>query len=170
MADPFIAEIRAFPFNFPPKDWARCDGQLMPISQNTPLFALLGTNYGGDGQSTFALPDLQGRAPMHAGQGPGLSYRDLGEQGGSETATLTEAEIPPHTHPLRGSTQLADRRYPAGHVPAAPAEPAYATGPATPMAAEAVSPGGGGQPHTNLQPYLTVQFCIALVGIFPQRW
>ena len=98
MADPFVAEIRIFPFNFPPKGWAWCDGQLQPISQNTALFALLGTTYGGDGKSTFALPDLQGRAPMHPGQGPGLSLHDLGEQGGSETVTLLESEIPAHSH------------------------------------------------------------------------
>src|SRR5687767_14999098 len=98
MADPFVAEIRIFPFNFAPQGWARCDGQLLPISQNTALFSLLGTTYGGDGKSNFALPDLQGRAPMHPGQGPGLSLHDLGETGGSETVTLLESEIPAHPH------------------------------------------------------------------------
>src|SRR6059036_1341087 len=105
MADPFVAEIRIFPFNFAPKAWAFCDGQLMPISQNTALFALLGTTYGGDGKSTFALPDLQGSAPMHPGQGPGLSLHDLGETGGSETVTLLESEIPGHSHQMMGATQ-----------------------------------------------------------------
>src|SRR5215216_1772543 len=100
MADPFVAEIRIFPFNFAPKGWAWCDGQLLPLSQNTALFSLLGTTYGGDGKSTFALPDLQGRAPMHPGQGPGLSLHDLGETGGSETVTLLESEIPAHSHGL----------------------------------------------------------------------
>ena len=101
MADPFVAEIRIFPFNFAPKGWALCDGQLLPISQNTALFSLLGTTYGGDGKSNFALPDLQGRAPMHPGQGPGLSLHDLGETGGAETVTLLESEIPAHTHAVR---------------------------------------------------------------------
>src|SRR6476659_9260979 len=101
MADPFVAEIRIFPFNFAPRGWAWCDGQLMPLSQNTALFSLLGTTYGGDGKSNFALPDLQGRAPMHPGQGPGLSLHDLGETGGSETVSLLESEIPSHTHTLR---------------------------------------------------------------------
>src|SRR3954470_8066858 len=100
MADPFVAEIRIFPFNFAPKGWAFCDGQLLPLSQNTALFSLLGTTYGGDGKSTFALPDLQGSVPMHPGQGPGLSLHDLGERGGSETVTLLESEIPVHTHSL----------------------------------------------------------------------
>src|SRR5688500_9691682 len=98
MADPFVAEIRIFPFNFAPKGWAWCDGQLMPLSQNTALFSLLGTTYGGNGKSNFALPDLQGRAPMHPGQGPGLSLHDLGETGGSGTVTLLESEIPAHNH------------------------------------------------------------------------
>ena len=100
MADPFVAEIRIFPFNFAPRGWAWCDGQLLPLSQNTALFSLLGTTYGGDGKSNFALPDLQGRAPMHPGQGPGLSLHDLGETGGSETVTLLESEIPSHSHTL----------------------------------------------------------------------
>src|SRR3954467_6797318 len=107
MADPFVAEIRVFPFNFAPKGWAWCDGQLLPISQNTALFSLLGTTYGGDGKSTFALPDLQGSAAMHPGQGPGLSLHDLGETGGSETVTLLESEIPAHTHSMNASTQDA---------------------------------------------------------------
>src|SRR5436305_14561550 len=107
MADPFVAEIRIFTFNFAPKGWAWCDGQILPLSQNTALFSLLGTTYGGDGKSNFALPDLQGRAPMHPGQGPGLSLHDLGETGGSETVSLLESEIPAHNHNMSVSSQLA---------------------------------------------------------------
>src|SRR3712207_2879428 len=113
MADPFVAEIRIFPFNFAPKGWAWCNGQLLPISQNTALFSLLGTTYGGDGKSNFALPDLQGRAPMHPGQGPGLSLHALGEMRGTETVTLLESEIPAHSHAMRGSLDDADLAVPA---------------------------------------------------------
>ena len=114
MADPFVAEIRIFPFNFPPKGWAWCGGQLMPISQNTALFSLLGTTYGGDGKSTFALPNLQGRAPMHPGQGPGLSVHDLGEESGSETVSLLTTEMPAHPHTMRGDTvDTADTNVPS---------------------------------------------------------
>src|SRR5439155_24372860 len=112
MTDPFLAEIRIFPFNFAPKGWAWCDGQLMPISQNTALFSLLGTTYGGDGRATFALPDIQGSAVMHPGQGPGLSLHDLGETGGSDTVTLLESEIPAHTHTMRASEGDGTERTP----------------------------------------------------------
>src|SRR5678815_2822085 len=112
--DPFVAEIRIFPFNFAPKGWAFCDGRLLPISQNTALFSLLGTTYGGDGKSTFALPDLQGRAAMHPGQGPGLSLHDLGETGGSDTVTLLESEIPVHSHQMAVSSQLGLENLPTG--------------------------------------------------------
>lgn len=171
MADPFVAEIRIFPFNFAPKGWAWCNGQLMPLSQNTALFSLLGTTYGGDGKSTFALPDLEGRAPMHPGQGPGLSLHDLGETGGSETVTLLESEIPAHTHALRASVNPADSPNPTGAFPAAPAnDNIYAPfGAAVSMAPEALAPAGGDQPHNNLQPYLTFYFNIALQGVFPAR-
>src|SRR5437773_4571632 len=118
MADPFVAEIRIFPFNFAPKGWARCDGQLTPLSQNTALFSLLGTTYGGDGKSTFALPDLQAAAPMHPGQGPGLSLYDLGQSGGSDVVTLLESEIPSHSHTLQASSFPANSKTPAGNVPA----------------------------------------------------
>src|SRR5688500_11443147 len=118
MADPFVAEIRIFGFDFAPTGWAFCDGQVLPISQNTALFSLLGTTYGGDGKSTFALPDLQGRAPMHPGQGPGLSLRDLGESGGSEAATLLASELPTHSHALSGSSNPATTTDPAGALPA----------------------------------------------------
>src|SRR5215212_5867251 len=116
MADPFVAEIRIFPFNFAPKGWAWCDGQLLPLSQNTALFSLLGTTYGGDGKSNFALPDLQGSAAMHPGQGPGLSLHDLGETGGSETVTLLESEIPAHTHTLMSNGAAANRTNPGGNA------------------------------------------------------
>ena len=169
MSDQFLAEIRIFPFNFAPTGWAFCNGQLMPISQNTALFALLGTVYGGDGKSTFALPDLVGNAPMQPGQGQGLSLRDLGEMSGVESITLLVSEIPVHTHGLQGSfddannTNPANRYYGRGNpVYAAPA--ALGT-----MAFQSLAPAGGGLPHNNMQPYLTLNFCIALQGIFPPR-
>lgn len=169
MADPFVAEIRIFPFNFAPRGWAWCDGQLLPLSQNTALFSLLGTTYGGNGQSNFALPDLQGRAPMHPGQGPGLSLHGLGEIGGSETVTLLESEIPAHSHALNTSIRPSDGLNPAArsvgtgnNVYAPPANLTLA-------APEALAPSGGNQPHNNMQPYLTFYFCIALQGVFPPR-
>lgn len=172
MADPFVAEIRIFPFNFAPKGWAWCDGQLLPLSQNTALFSLLGTTYGGNGKSNFALPDLQGRAPMHPGQGPGLSLHDLGETGGSETVTLLESEIPAHSHALRGSIDDADLQIPQSFVTLAKSagQNAYSsTANLTFMAPEALAPAGGDAPHNNMQPYLTFYFCIALQGVFPPR-
>jgi microcystin-dependent protein len=169
MSDQFLAEIRIFPFNFPPTGWAFSDGQLMPISQNTALFALLGTVYGGDGKSTFALPDLQGSAPMQPGQGQGLSLRDLGEMSGVESITLLQSEIPVHTHVLQGSDDDANNADPAGRYYGR-GNPVYApaSGLGT-MALEELAPAGGGLPHNNMQPYLTLNFCIALQGIFPQR-
>lgn len=173
MADPFVAEIRIFPFNFAPKGWAWCDGQLLPLSQNTALFSLLGTTYGGDGKSNFALPDLQGRAPMHPGQGPGLSLHDLGETGGSETVTLLESEIPAHSHTLRASAEDADADNPSPtNVTGGSAGISLYQNPpavASQMAPQALAPAGGDQPHNNLQPYLTFYFCIALQGVFPPR-
>lgn len=170
MADPFVAEIRIFPFNFAPRGWAWCDGQLMPLSQNTALFSLLGTTYGGNGQSNFALPDLQGRAPMHPGQGPGLSLHDLGEQGGSETVTLLESEIPAHTHVLRGSNDLGDSPVPGNNSLARTVPMTYGPPSATvSMAPQSLAPAGGDQPHNNLMPYLTFYFNIALQGVFPPR-
>jgi microcystin-dependent protein len=169
MADPFVAEIRIFPFNFAPKGWAWCNGQLMPLSQNTALFSLLGTTYGGDGKSTFALPDLEGRAPMHPGQGPGLSLHDLGETGGSETVTLLESEIPAHSHTLRAVEDDGAFLTPVGMFLAA-GNSMYVNGnPNTMMAPQALSPAGGDQPHNNMMPYLTFYFCIALQGVFPPR-
>ena len=173
MADPFVAEIRIFPFNFAPRGWAWCDGQLLPISQNTALFSLLGTTYGGNGKSNFALPDLQGRAPMHPGQGPGLSLHDLGETGGSETVTLLESEIPAHAHSLRAATDIADLQTPSAARVLARSQNANAyrntSQNLTPLAPEALTPADGDQPHNNLQPYLTFYFNIALQGVFPPR-
>jgi len=173
MADPFVAEIRIFPFNFAPKGWAWCNGQLLPLSQNTALFSLLGTTYGGDGKSNFALPDLEGRAPMHPGQGPGLSLHDLGETGGSETVTLLESEIPAHAHAIIAQVPPADTNLPTGAVLARTANatpylpPAGA--PLVAMSPNALAPAGGDQPHNNMQPYLTFFFNIALQGVFPPR-
>lgn len=179
MSDQFIAEIRIFPFNFAPTGWATCDGQLIPISQNTALFSLLGTTYGGDGKSTFALPNLQGSVPMQQGQGQGLSLRDLGEMSGADNITLLMTEIPVHTHTAQISNQTATLSGPEGNVPARIAYDtgttsgtgvAYsATTPTVQMAPQALSMAGGGLPHNNLQPYLTLTFCIAMQGVFPQR-
>jgi microcystin-dependent protein len=170
VADPFVAEIRIFPFNFAPKGWAWCDGQLLPLSQNTALFSLLGTTYGGNGKSNFALPDLQGRAPMHPGQGPGLSLHDLGEVGGSETVTLLESEIPAHSHTLRGDEDDGTFKTPQGMLVAGGNQMYLTnTAPNAIMAPEALAPAGGDQPHNNLQPYLTFYFNIALQGVFPPR-
>jgi microcystin-dependent protein len=171
MADPFVAEIRIFPFNFAPKGWAWCDGQLMPLSQNTALFSLLGTTYGGNGKSNFALPDLQGRAPMHPGQGPGLSLHDLGETGGSETVTLLESEIPVHTHTLRAYNDVGEDRIPGPTESLARSTGGllYGSPGTTAMAFQALPPAGGSLPHNNMMPYLTCYFCIALQGVFPPR-
>jgi len=172
MADPFIAEIRIFPFNFAPNGWALCDGQLLPLSQNTALFSLLGTTYGGDGKSTFALPNLQGSAAMQPGQGPGLSLHDLGEVGGSETVTLLQTEMPAHPHSLRVSAgDPADHFDPTGMV-LARSNNGQAWAPPnnlTKMSDEMVAPAGGGVAHNNMMPYLTLNFCIALQGVFPPR-
>ena len=171
MADPFVAEIRIFGFNFAPKGWAFCDGQLLPLSQNTALFSLLGTTYGGDGKSTFALPDLRGRAPMFFGQGPGLSLHDIGEVAGDDTVTLLESEIPSHGHSFMVSTQLALENKPQQQDWAmGDGINLYAAASSlVPMAGQALAPAGGSLPHNNLQPYLTMNFCIALQGIFPPR-
>jgi microcystin-dependent protein len=173
MTDPFVAEIRIFAGNFAPRGWALCNGQLLPISQNTALFSLVGVSYGGNGQTTFALPDLQGRAPMHQGQGPGLSQRDLGEVSGNQTVTLITSEMPAHTHSLMASTSPASGRDPTNNPLARSRNGnAYQTNVnqnVVLMAAQAVSLAGGSQPHNNMQPYLALTFIIALQGIFPPR-
>ena len=167
--DPFVAEIRIFPFNFAPSGWAFSNGQLMPISQNTALFSLLGTTYGGDGKSTFALPDLRGTAPMHPGQGPGLSLYDLGQMGGSETVTLLQSEIPAHNHQVQVINDSGFSSEPTANVPARNTFYNNAVSPAVAMSSSALAPVGGNQPHNNMMPYLTVNFNIALQGIFPPR-
>jgi microcystin-dependent protein len=173
--DPFVAEIRIFGFNFAPKGWAFCDGQLLPLSQNTALFSLLGTTYGGDGKSNFALPDMQGNAPMHPGQGPGLSLHDLGETGGTDFVSLLESEIPAHSHTARASNQQGDVQQPTATTSLARPNGAvpYVTGSSNPplvaMADVSLTPAGGDQPHNNMMPYLTLNFCIALQGVFPPR-
>lgn len=173
MADPFVAEIRIFPFNFAPTGWAWCDGQLLPLSQNTALFSLLGTTYGGNGKSNFALPDLQGRAPMHPGQGPGLSLHDLGETGGSESVTLLESEIPAHSHALLAGVDPANAQVPGPTLALTRSAGGSAynnvTSGLTTMSDQALAPAGGDQPHNNLQPYLAFYFNIALQGVFPPR-
>ena len=176
MADPFVAEIRVFPFNFPPKGWAFCDGQILPISQNTALFSLLGTTYGGDGKATFALPNLQGRVPMHPGQGPGLSLHDLGETGGSDTVSLLSTEMPAHTHNVgsnnlnTGQTGVAAGDAPGKAVLSGAAQNIYATGnPDTQFHQQVIGNTGGSQPHNNDMPSLGLNFCIALQGVFPPR-
>lgn len=173
MSDPFVAEIRIFGFNFAPTGWAMCNGQILPISQNTALFSLLGTTYGGNGQSTFALPNMQGSAPMHPGQGPGLSLHDLGEIGGSDTVTLLESEIPVHSHALMANTTTATKSLPTGNSFAKGSSMtpylAPAGAPTVPMAFQAIPPAGGSQPHNNMMPFLVLNFCIALQGIFPPR-
>jgi microcystin-dependent protein len=172
MSSPFLAEIRIFAFNFPPTGWALCNGQLLPISQNTALFSLLGTTYGGDGKSTFALPNLQDSVPMHPGQGQGLSLRDLGEMGGSEFVTLLQSEMPAHTHQIQGETGIANSTDPSAKLFARPfggGNMYKASGTNTTLAPQAIAPAGGDLPHNNMQPYLTLLFCIALQGVFPPR-
>jgi len=169
--DPFVAEIRIFPFNFAPKGWAFCDGQILPLSQNTALFSLLGTTYGGDGKSNFALPNMQGNAPMHPGQGPGLSLHDLGETGGSDTVSLLESEIPSHSHAWTVSAADALTGSPVGQLFGGGVGIGMYTTTLTltQLSDNAVAPAGGDQPHNNMQPYLTLNFCIALQGVYPPR-
>ena len=176
MTDPFLAEIRMFGGNFPPSGWALCNGQLMSISQNTALFALLGTTYGGDGRVTFGLPNLQGSTPIQQGQGGGLSQRYLGETGGTPNVTLINSEMATHTHTALSFDGAGDSTSPTNNTWAQSrtgrsGDPLYSTGqaPNILMNGQAVMPTGGSQPHNNMPPYLTITFIIALQGIFPQR-
>ena len=182
MAEPFLGEIRIFAFTFAPTGWAFCDGQVLPISQNTALFSLLGTTYGGNGQSTFALPDLRGRAPEHMGQGPGRSNRVLGETGGDENVTLTAGQIPAHTHTANCSNLAGNQQTPGGGIWASafghsfhPHDhvgrvTGYQSGGANAqMAAGAIGNTGGGGAHNNMPPFLVLNFCIAMQGILPSR-
>lgn len=170
MAQPFVAEIRIFPFNFAPVGWALCNGQAMRISQNTALFSLLGVNFGGDGRSTFGLPNLQGNVPVNAGQGPGLSLYNVGQSGGSPTVKLLDTQMPAHNHTLRAQSGSATTTSPVGAVPATTSIPTYAApGGSATLNAGALQNTGGSLPHNNLQPYLVLNFCIALQGVFPPR-
>jgi microcystin-dependent protein len=179
MSEPFLGEIRMVGFNFAPRGWAFCDGQLLPISQNTALFSLLGTTYGGDGRTTFGLPDLRGRVPIHAGNGPGLSSYRQGQKGGTEEVTLITNQIPSHSHTAAGTAAAVsgagDSKTPTGSTWASLSrENAYSSTAADgTMAANnvnvTVNNAGGGQSHTNVQPFLAIYFCIALVGLFPSR-
>ncbi|MFZ0302082.1 MAG: tail fiber protein [Terracidiphilus sp.] len=174
MSDQFLGEIRLFPFNFAPYEWATCSGQILPLSQNTALFALLGTQYGGNGTSTFALPNLQGRVALDQGSGLGLTPRTIGEIAGSATVTLLASEIPAHTHGLKCATTVGNAANPSGNSFGSAERgkpPGYAAtgGAALVMNPSAVGNTGGGEPHDNMQPYLTMNYCIALTGIFPSR-
>ena len=172
MSEPFIAEIRIFAGNFAPRGWAYCNGQLLPIAQNTALFSLIGTTYGGDGRTTTALPNLEGRAPMHPGRGPGLTARRLGQKGGVETVTLSEAQIPSHTHAAmavnaQGATNQPGPTTAPAQVPGR-GSGLYSAGAANGAFREAATTGGS-QAHDNMQPYLALSFIIALVGLYPSR-
>lgn len=170
MSDPFVAEIRMFGFNFAPNGWATCDGQLLPIQQNTALFSLLGTNFGGNGQSNFGLPNLQGSAPLHWGQGPGLSDYLLGETTGTNSVTLLTTEMPSHQHAVQANGRVAESVNPSGQNLARGESNVYVnSAPNVTLSPLGMSSVGGSQPHNNLQPYLVVNFCIALQGIFPPR-
>lgn len=178
MSDPFIGEVKIFGFTFAPRNYALCNGAILPIAQNTALFSILGTTYGGNGQTTFALPNLGGRAAVGAGQGPGLTFRSLGETGGQATVTLTSTQIPQHNHGLNAATLTPPN--PAQNV-ASPTTQAQLglsapnniyidpVAPNTSLSSNSISPAGGSAPHENTQPYLTLNYCIAVQGIFPSR-
>lgn len=164
MSEPFLGEIQFFAFQFPPRGWAQCNGQLLPISQNQALFSLLGTMYGGNGQTTFALPDLRGRVPLHTGNG-----FVQGQSGGEESHRLTVAELPAHMHMAMASSAAPSSPSPANAAWADAGITSYAAGANAPMAGNAVAPAGNSQPHENRSPFLAVGFCIALAGIYPSR-
>lgn len=168
--DPYVGQISWVAYNFAPKGWAACDGQLLSISQNTALFSLLGTQYGGDGRTTFALPDMRGRLLVNAGQGQGLANYQIGQTGGEEAHSLTASEMPAHSHSLMASTALATESSPQGNVYGQPsANLLYGTNPAVSMAGNTVAVAGGSQPHNNMMPYVTLNCIIALQGVFPPR-
>ncbi len=171
MSEPFIAEIRIFAGNFAPRSWAFCNGQLLPVSQNTALFSLIGTTYGGDGRTTTALPNLEGRAPMHPGRGPGLTSRRLGQRGGVETVTLSEAQMPNHTHTLMGSGEDGNSQNPGGNHFGAGTNMYHTPNGVSlvPAATQTLPSSGGSQAHNNLQPFLVMNFIIALQGLYPSR-
>ncbi len=174
MSEPFIAEVRIFAGNFAPRGWAFCDGQILPVDQNTALFSIIGTIYGGDGRTTTGLPNLEGRAPMHPGRGPGLTSRKLGQKTGVETVTLTEAQVPQHNHTARGASILSNVTTPTTDSSFSRSVPgnAYQSDTTTnlvDMASATLSTVGEGQAHTNEQPYLTLSFIIALQGTYPSR-
>ena len=170
MSEPFLGQIQMFPFTFAPRAWSDCNGQLLPISQNSALFSLLGTTYGGDGWTTFALPDLRSRVPIHTGNGPGLSSRNLGSKSGAENHTLTVAEIPPHSHGPSVTADVGNQTSPVGAslATANDGESNYSNSQNT-TTGRATSNTGGGQAHNNMPPFLTIRFCIALQGIYPSR-
>lgn len=170
MAEPFLAEIRIVGFNFPPRGWAQCDGQILPINQNQSLYSLLGNTYGGNG-SSFALPELRGRVPIHEGTGAGLSSRTLGQKGGEENHTLLINELPAHQHSLRASEEHGDSSSLGGKVLASNSSDLYKQNPTVlqNMSNSSVSSKGSGQSHNNMQPSLALNFCIALTGLFPSR-
>lgn len=170
-ATPYVGQIMAFGGNYAPQGWALCDGSLLSIDQYQVLFTLIGTTYGGDGQTTFALPDLRGRAALHQGQGPGLSSYSLGQAGGAEAVTLTVGQLPPHSHPVLGNSGAGTSPNPSGAVWAGSPVSVYTAGAAAnaAMNATAVSASGGSQPHDNMLPFLTLNFCIALEGIYPSQ-
>jgi microcystin-dependent protein len=170
MSEPFLGEITMFAGNFAPRGWAFCDGQLLAVSQNDALFSLLGTTYGGDGRTTFGLPELRGRVPIHAGTGPGLSPRILGARSGSESVTLTPAQLSPHSHPLQGSADPATSPDPSGKVFARTSGDSYGSDlSAANMSTAAIDNSGGSQSHPNLMPFQAVHFIMALVGVYPSR-
>ena len=171
MSEPFLAEIKMFGFNFAPRNWALCDGQILPINQNQSLFSLLGTTYGGDGRTSFGLPDLRGRAPMHEGQGPNQGSRTLGLKAGSETTILTTAQMPAHTHAAMAESSAGDNPNPGTRVLAgsAPSEVYHDPANLSDLHSGTIANAGSSQGHENMQPYLTITFCIALSGLFPSR-
>jgi len=171
MSEPYIGEIQMYGFNFAPRGWALCDGQLLQISQHSALFSILSTTFGGNGRTDFALPGLRGRTPIHVGTGPGLSARSWGQKGGEETHTLNTPEIPTHDHDVMGTHTNATADHPGGAFPAITEGTTYTpVTPTVPLASQSVGAhAGSGTPHNNLMPYLTVNFCIALLGIYPSR-